>query len=54
MDSEGVIPEGLFGGLQTVLAKLEFFSVEHDSVFCTMKEKIEGVKECPFDVRVIE
>ena len=40
--------------LHRVLAKLEFFSVEHDSIFCTMKEKIEGVKECPFDVRVIE
>ncbi len=41
MDSEGVIPEGVF-------------SVEHNSVFCAMKEKIEGVKEGPFDVRVVE
>ena len=40
--------------LHCVLTKLESFSVEHDSIFCTMKEKIEGVKECPFDVRVIE
>ena len=56
MDSEGVIPEGVIWRPPncTVLAKLEFFAVEHDSFLCAMKEKIEDVKEGPCDIRVVE
>ena len=57
MDSKGVFTRGCYleaSKLHHVSAKLKFFSVEHDSVFRPMKEKIEGVKEDPFDVRFIE